>query len=96
MDDIYNYKGEKTHTSNKHIHCAGKNFVIYKLFQSENSYVIFDLAEKKERDLKAEYIYYLKNDQIALLDGDWFFYDLKTAKRSPLDKKLIKYLKWVF
>lgn len=92
-DDIYNYKGEKTHTSTKHIQCAGKNYAIYRLFESENAFVIFDLKEKKEKQIKAEYIYYLKNDTVALLDDDWFFYDLKTEKRTPLDKKLIKYLK---
>lgn len=93
MDDVYNYKGEKVHTSNKHIQCAGKNFAIYRLFESENTYIIYDLKEKKEKQIKAEYIYYLKNDTIALLDNDWFFYDLKTEKKTPLDKKLIKYLK---
>lgn len=93
MDDVYNYKGEKIHTSNKHIQCAGKNYVIYRLFESENEFIIFDLKEKKEKHVKAEYIYYLKNDTVALLDDDWFLYDLKTDKRSPLDKKIIKYLK---
>lgn len=93
MDDVYNYKGEKIHTSTKHIQCAGKNFAVYRLFESENAYIIYDLKEKKERQVKAEYIYYLKNDTVALLDDDWFFYDLKTEKRTPLDKKLIKYLK---
>lgn len=92
-DDIYNYKGEKTHTSTKHIQCAGKNFAVYKLFESENDFIIYDLKEKKERHIKAEYIYYLKNDTVALLDDDWFLYDLKTEKRTPLDKKIIKYLK---
>jgi hypothetical protein len=92
-DDIYNYKGEKTHTSSKHIQCAGKNYAVYRLFESENEFVIFDLKEKKEKHVKAEYIYYLKNDTVALLDDDWFLYDLKTDKRTPLDKKIIKYLK---
>lgn len=93
MDDVYNYKGEKVHSSNKHIQCAGKNYAIYRLFDSEKAYIIHDLKEKKEKEIKAEYIYYLKNDIIALLDEDWFFYDLKTDKKTPLDKKLIKYLK---
>ena len=93
MDDIYNYKGEKIHSSNKHIQCAGKNYAIYRLFESENAYIIYDLKEKKEKEVKAEYIYYLKNDNVALLDDDWFFYDLKTEKRIPMDKTLIKYMK---
>jgi hypothetical protein len=91
-DDIYNYKGEKTHSSSRHIQCAGKNFVVYRLFASENSYVIFDVKQNKEHTIKAEYIYYLRNDVTALLDDDWFFYDLKTDKRTPMDKKIIKYL----
>ncbi len=92
-DDIYNYKGEKIHTSTKHIQCAGKNYVIYRLYASENSFIVFDVKENKERNLKAEYIYYLKDDKVALLDDDWFFYDLKTEKRTPMDKTLIKYMK---
>jgi hypothetical protein len=93
MDDIYNYKGEKIHTSNKHIQYAGKNYAVYRLFESENAYIIYDLKEKKEKEVKAEYIYYLKNDNVALLDDDWFFYNLKTEKRTPMDKTLIKYMK---
>ncbi len=92
-DDLYNYKGEKTHTSTKHIQCAGKNYAVYRLFESENEFVIFDLKEKKEKHVKAEYVYYLKNDTVALLDDDWFLYDLKNDKRTPLDKKIIKYMK---
>jgi hypothetical protein len=93
MDDVYTYKGEKIHSSSKHIQCAGKNFAVYRLFESENEFVVFDLNEKKEKHIKAEYIYYLKNDTVALLYDDWFLYDLKTDNRTPLDKKIIKYLK---
>jgi hypothetical protein len=90
-DDIYNYKGEKIHTSSRHIQCAGKNFVVYRMFASENSYVILDIKQNKEHTIKAEYIYYLKNDVTALLDDDWFFYDLRTDKRTPMDKKIVKF-----
>jgi hypothetical protein len=92
-DDIYNYKGEKIHSSNKHIQCASKSYVIYRLYASENSFIVFDVKENKERSLKAEYVYYLKDNKVALLDDDWFFYDLKTDKRTPIDKTLIKYMK---
>lgn len=92
-DDVYNYKGEKILSSNKHIQCAGKNYVIYRLYASENSFIVFDVKENKEKPLKAEYVYYLKDNKIALLDQDWFFYDLKTENRTPLDKTLIKYMK---
>jgi hypothetical protein len=91
-DDVYNYKGERLHVHTKHIQCASKNFTIFKLFESENSYIILDNKTGKEKSIKAEWIYYLKNDTIVLLDDDWFFYDLKTEKKAPFDKKLIKYL----
>lgn len=91
-DDVYNYKGEKLHSHSKHIQCASKNFTIFKLFESENSYVIFDNKTLKEKQIKAEYVYYLKDDNIVLLDGDWFFYNLATEKKTPIDKKIIKYL----
>jgi hypothetical protein len=93
MDDIYDYKGKKIHSSNKHIQGVSKNYYIYKLYASENSFIVYDVKENKERNLKAEYIYYLKDDKAALLDDDWFFYDLKTDKRTPMDKSLIKYMK---
>lgn len=92
-DDAYNYKGTKIHTSAKHIHAMGKNFVIYRLFESENAYVSHDLSTGKEKTLKVEWLYYLKNDRLVILDDDWFFYDLKTDKRFPIDGRLVKYYK---
>lgn len=90
-DDVYNYKGQKVHSSPKHIQYCGKNYAVYKLFESENAYIIYDITNSKEHPLKAEWVYYLKNDNLVLLDGDWYFYDMKTAKRFPIDKKLITY-----
>lgn len=90
-DDVYNYGGGKVHSSSKHIHTVSKKHVIYKLFESENSYLLFDMVSGKEKQLKAEWVYYLKNETLVIFDGDWYFYDLKTDKRFPLDKKLIKY-----
>lgn len=90
-DDVYNYKGDKIHTSAKHIQYVSKNYAVYRLFESENSYVINDIANGKERPLKAEWVYYLQHDRLVILDGDWYFYDMKTDKRFPIDKRLIKY-----
>jgi hypothetical protein len=90
-DDVYNFKGNKVHSSARHIQYCGKSYAVYRLFESENSYVIFDIKNNKERSLKAEWVYYLKNDKLVLLDGDWYFYDMKTDKRFPIDKKIIKY-----
>ena len=91
-DDVFNFKGQRLHSHSKHIHIATKNYSIFKLFESENSYIIYDNKTNKEKQIKAEYIYYLRNDNIILLEGDWFFYNLATEKKTPFDKKLIKYL----
>ncbi len=93
MDDVYNYKGEKIHSSGKHIQCSGKNYVIYRLYDSENAFIIHDLKTNTEKHLKADFIYYLKEDKIAMLSDEWYFYDLKSDKKVPLDKTLIKYMK---
>lgn len=90
-DDIYNFKGNKIHSSAKHIQCTGKKHIIYKLYDSENTFIIFDIETGKEKSLKAEWLYYLKNEMLVILDGEWYFYDMKTDKRFPIDKKLIKY-----
>lgn len=92
-DDVYNYKGNKIHSSAKHIHTASKKHIVYKLFESENSFIVHDLHSGKEKPLNAEWIYYLKNEFLVILDGEWYFYDMNTEKRYPLDKKLIKYFK---
>lgn len=90
-DDVYNYAGGKVHSSSKHIHLASKKFVVYRLFESENSYIIYNMATGKEKPFQADYIYYLKNETVALLDGEWYFYNLVTDKRYPMDKKILKY-----
>lgn len=93
MDDVYNYKGEKIHTSGKHIQSAGKNYVIYRLYDSENAFIIHDLKTNTEKNLKADFVYYLRDNKMVILADDWFFYDLKTEKKAPMDKTLIKYMK---
>lgn len=90
-DDVFNYKGAKVHSSARHIQCTGKKHAVYKLYESETAFVVFDIETGKEKPLKAEWVYYLKNEALVILDGDWYFYDMKTDKRFPIDKKLIKY-----
>lgn len=90
-DDVYNYGGGKIHSSAKHIHFATKKFVVYRLFESENSFVVFNVITGKEKSFTADFMYYLKEDIVALLDGDWYFYNLVTDKRYPMDKKILKH-----
>jgi hypothetical protein len=88
-DDVYNYKGDKLETSAHHVDYAFKEAVVYKLFEPKVSYLIHENEGNKIKPLAADRLYYLKNQNIVMKQGDnYYFYDFKTEKKTPFDKKL--------
>jgi len=65
-DDVLDITGKKVHTFHRHIDNATKNFIIHKIFEPHEYYVIYDLATKKERIVEAEDITYLGNDVVNI------------------------------
>ena len=66
QDDVMDLNGKKIHSFNRHIDNASKNFIIHKVFEPHEYYVIYDLATKKERIIEAEDITYLGNDMVNI------------------------------
>lgn len=65
-DDVVDINGKKVHTFNRHIDNASKNFIIHRIFEPYEYYIIFDLKTKKEKIINAEDITYLGNDNVNI------------------------------
>lgn len=66
QDDVYNLAGKKVHSYNRHIDNATKNFIIHKVFEPAEYYIILDLKTQKEKTIHAEDITYLGNDMVNI------------------------------
>lgn len=89
-DDVYNYKGEKISSSARHIDYALKEYTVLKLYEPHVSYIILENSSKKEKPVTADALYYLKDEEVVMKQGDnYFLYNFKTDKKTPYDKKLI-------
>lgn len=87
-DDIYNYLGKKTDSYRRHIDMATKNFIIHKLFEPKEYYIILNLKTKEEHIVYSEEMQ-LHNDEELLMrnENHWFTYDMATNKKKPYDTK---------
>lgn len=66
MDDVYDHKGTKLHSFNRHVENATKNFIIHQIHEPNEYYIIYNLANKKEKIIHAEDITYLGNDMVNI------------------------------
>jgi len=72
-DDVLDISGKKIQTFNRHIDNASKNFIIHRVFEPHEYYVILELKTKKERIIHAEDITYLGNDSVNIkIKGKYF------------------------
>jgi hypothetical protein len=65
-DDVLDINGKKIQTFNRHIDNASKNFVIHRIFEPYEYYIVYDLKNKKEKIINAEDITYLGNDNVNI------------------------------
>lgn len=92
-DDVFDYQGNKKHSSNKHIDYAGKDYIIYKLFEPVLSHVVLDNEDNKEKIIKCDKLSIIKKDEFLIhTDNNWYIYNLKTDKKIEADKKLYSQL----
>lgn len=72
-DDVLDIHGKKVQTFNRHIDNASKNFIIHRVFEPHEYYIILDLKTKKEKIVHAEDITYLGNDSVNIkIKGKYF------------------------
>jgi hypothetical protein len=83
-DDIYNYEGKKLSAHRRHVDMATKNFVIYKLYEPKERYIINNLATREETVLYAEELKAMGPDELLVrIKNDWFIYDMLTHQKKP-------------
>lgn len=87
-DDIYNYKGKKTDSFRRHIDMATKNFIIHKVFEPKEYYIILNLKTKEEHIVYSEEMQLHNDEELLMRNEDhWFTYDMATNKKKPYDTK---------
>jgi hypothetical protein len=86
-DDIYDYSGKKISSYRRHIDMATKNFVIHKIFEPKEYYILLNVKSKEETIFNAEEIVPFEKDEILMrVKSDWFIFNLETKGRKPYKK----------
>lgn len=86
-DDVYDYKGKRVATSNRHLEKATSHFLIQKIYEPKEQFIILNLETKVETPLFADEVKYFQGDEILVkIKNDWFIYDLATNQKRPKPK----------
>ncbi len=81
-DDIYTYNGKKRDSYHRHVELATKHFVIQKVLEPKEHFVIYNYITKEEKNLQASEVHFYEQDQLLIKwKGDWFVYDLLTNQK---------------
>jgi hypothetical protein len=79
IDDIYFYSGKKRETCNRHVDMATKNFIIHKIYEPKEHYVLYNSQTKEEKSIEAEELHVQPHDEVLIkVKGQWFVYNLAT------------------
>ncbi|MBS1652701.1 MAG: hypothetical protein JSU07_11900 [Bacteroidetes bacterium] len=82
-DDLLNFKFEKVFSIRKHIELCTKNFIVFKIFEPVEKYVIYNISSKTEKELNAENISNYLGDIILIKQNNQLFeYNLNTNTQT--------------
>lgn len=85
-DVVFDYEGRKKEASFRHIDVATKHFLVHKIFEPKEYYILFNLETKAETTLSADEVNFYLNDVILLrIKKDWYLYDLNTNQKKPFN-----------
>lgn len=86
-DDIFDYNGKKLASYKRHIDMATKNFVIYKIFEPKEYYILLNLKNKEETIFNADEVTPFEKDEVLLrTKNDWFVFNLASKQRKLYKK----------
>ncbi|MCE3258418.1 MAG: hypothetical protein K0S12_59 [Bacteroidetes bacterium] len=87
-DDIYNYRGKKLDSYRRHIDLVTKDFVIHKIFEPKEYYIIYNPKTKEEKMVYSEEAQLYQGDELLMRNDDhWFTYNMVTGKKKSYDHK---------
>lgn len=83
-DDVLDYSGKKLYNFKRHIDFATKSFIIHKIFEPSEYYVIYNLITKEEKILNASDVkQYSTNEILVKLKNNWFIYNFFSEEKRP-------------
>lgn len=86
-DDIYDYSGKKISSSKRHIDMATKHFIIHKIFDPKEYYILINLKTKEETNFTADELIPSEKDEVLLrVKTEWFVFNLESKQRKPYKK----------
>jgi len=87
-DEVYTYQKKKIYSSYKHIHLATAKFIILEVFEPEEYFVIVNLSNRVEKQLKAQEVVYHSTDEVMIrLKNTWYIYNLLSGEKKQIKKK---------
>ena len=86
-DDIYDYNGKKIISFRRHIDMATKNFVIHKIFEPKEYYILLNVKSKEETIFTADEVIPFDKDEILMrVKTEWVVFNLESKVRKPYKK----------
>lgn len=86
-DDIYDYTGKKLTSYKRHIDMATTNFVVHKIFEPREYYILLNAKTKEETIFSADEVLPNKKDEVLMrIKNEWFTFDLTSKQRKPFQK----------
>lgn len=81
-DYVFDYSGKKKFTFRHHIELATKDYIIFKIFEPKEHFIIYELANKQENGLEADEVLYYKGKEIRMrLRNEWWLYNLENGEK---------------
>lgn len=85
-DEIFDYNGKKIIGTFRHIDLATKHFLIHKIFEPKEYYILYNISTKEEKTLNADELKIHDHDEILIRQkNDWYIYDLNTNLKKPFN-----------
>ncbi len=83
-DEVFDYTGKKIIGTYRHIDMATKHFLIHKIYDAKEYYILYNMSTKEEKTLNADELKILEHYEILIRQkNDWFIYDLNTNLKKP-------------
>lgn len=82
-DDVFNWKGIKLMSFNRHVEFIDKYFSAFKVYQPKEYFIVSNNATKKETQLKVEAIMPFDSTCVLTLEDEkWFKINLKNSEKK--------------
>jgi len=82
-DDLFNLKGTKLISFNRHVEFIDKYFSAFKVYQPKEYFIVSNNTTKKETQLKAEKIMPFDSTSVLTLEDEkWFKFNIKNNEKK--------------